>query len=151
MFKILLSILLISSTLAGSNLTTSIEWIKKHEGFKSKPYIDASHFSVGYGTNLINGLTKQEAEMLLTMRLLNGYASLNQFKWFRKLNTTRQAVLMDMTYNIGIHGVLKFKRMIWALKHNYFHGAANEMKDSIWFRQVGTRGEFLYNKMRKGK
>jgi len=33
-----------------------VEQIKHHEGFRSKPYIDQNHYSIGYGINLRYGV-----------------------------------------------------------------------------------------------
>ena len=44
-----------------------------------------------------------------------------------------------MAYNLGFNGLLKFKRMIQALKNRNFLLASNEMMDSKWAKQVGKR------------
>ena len=48
--------------------------IKQEEGYKAKPYTDtAGNITIGYGTNLSIGISKDEAELLMKHRLqLNG-------------------------------------------------------------------------------
>lgn len=50
-----------------------------------------------------------------------------------------QAVLKDMTFNLGSAGVSDFKRMWQAINAKNWRSAADEMVDSDWCRQVGSR------------
>jgi len=127
------------------------ELIKQHEGFVSKPYIDVNHFSVGYGTNLMDGISRAEAQLLLTHRLAIREEQLKRYSWYKKANNTRKAVLLDMAYNLGLGGILGFKSMIWALDRGYYHGAANQLKSSVWCKQVKTRCTHLYKLMWNGR
>lgn len=121
--------------------------IKQHEGFRSTPYIDCNHFSVGYGTNLKYGITKTEAELLLNYRLLRVHSELNQYSWYYLQSPLRQAVLLDMGYNLGVSKLLKFRTMIWCLDKHFYHAAANAMRRSLWCKQVGSRCKDLCNIM----
>jgi lysozyme len=56
---------------------------------------------------------------------------------------TRQAVILDMAYNLGISGVLMFKKMWAEIGRAYFRAAADEMLDSKWAKQVGDRADRL--------
>jgi lysozyme len=143
----LLILLLLSVGIYADSL---VEQIKHHEGFRSKPYIDQNHYSIGYGINLRYGLTQAEAELLLIHRLAIVRTALTQFKWFNKLTPNRQNVLLNMGYQLGITGLLQFKHMIWALKQGHYNGAANAMVDSKWYRQSGHRAKYLVSQMRKG-
>ena len=58
-----------------------------------------------------------------------------------------QRVLVDMRFNIGYKGFRKFKNMIKAVKQQDFHSAAREMRDSLWYHQVGKRAERLTEMM----
>jgi len=148
--KLLLLLLLFPLFLFPSSFDQATSLIKQHEGFVATPYVDQHHFSVGYGTNLMTGITKAEATLLLTHRLAIIEQQLNQYNWYRKQNQTRQAILLDMGYNLGIHGLLQFKSMIWALNRNYYNGAANALKHSLWYKQTKSRGKHLVKLMRQG-
>lgn len=132
-------ILLFLTTFAFANVPTTADLIAKHEGYRSYPYIDANHYSIGYGINLRNGLTRAEALLLLIHRLSVYESKLKQFTWYNHLSPVRKSVILDMTYNLGLTGLLSFKGMIWCLKHHYWHAAANHMRNSLWAKQTGIR------------
>ena len=55
-----------------------------------------------------------------------------------------------MAFNIGVAGVLKFKKMIAAIERKDFKQAALEMDDSKWSKQVGARADRLILMMNRG-
>ncbi|MDB2704941.1 hypothetical protein N9Y67_00210 [Pseudomonadota bacterium] len=69
--------------------------------------------------------------------------TINPFAWYRKLDSERQGVIVEMIFNMGLPTFLEFKRMIQALRGNDFDAAASEMLDSLWSKQVGIRSETL--------
>jgi lysozyme len=56
-----------------------------------------------------------------------------------------------MRINLGLGGLLSFKKMIKALKENNFEEAANEMENSKWYHQVGRRSDHLVQMMKENK
>ena len=56
-----------------------------------------------------------------------------------------------MAFNLGVAGLLKFKKMIAALEKRDYDTAAIEMLDSQWAKQVGQRSQELSRQMRTGK
>lgn len=142
-----LLILVLSINLFANDL---VNMIKRHEGFKSNLYLDSGHYAIGYGFNLAHGITEAEAELLLIHRLSILHERLKQFNWFNKLSYNRKLVIVNMSYQLGISGLLDFKHMIWRLKHNYFNGAANAMIESRWYQQSGDRARELVKLMREG-
>lgn len=149
MKKILLILIMVTSGLFALNFDKAIAQVKKHEGFSKNMYRDMGHYSVGYGTNL-SYITEPEAHMLLVHRLAIRYSKLQDLSWFRNLNANRQQIMLNMSYQVGHGGLLKFKKMIKALKKRHFKTAANEMKKSRWYRQSGARSKELVRLMRKG-
>lgn len=127
--------------------------ITEHEGFRSKPYYDTvGKLTIGYGRNLMDrGLTREEAVHLLINDIKNCIEELEtHLPVFKKLSTTRKAVLIDMVYNIGLPRLLGFKKMLKALEEGNYERAADEMLDSRWAEQVKTRATHLANLMRRG-
>lgn len=55
-----------------------------------------------------------------------------------------------MAYNLGISGLLKFKKMLKTLEEENYPKAAKEMLDSLWAIQVGKRADHLAYLMRHG-
>ena len=68
---------------------------------------------------------------------------------FDLLSEPRQHVLIDMAFNMGTQGLLKFKRMLAAIREQDFSRAADEMLDSRWARQVKSRSDRLAGMMRE--
>ena len=129
------------------------EMLQKHEGLRLKPYrCTAGKLSIGFGRNLDDkGITEEEANWLLS----NDIEEITQqaqdnFQWFDSLDEVRQNVILDMIYNLGMAGFLKFKLMIHFLEIGDYTQASIEMKDSKWFDQVGDRAKELCKMMYTG-
>lgn len=126
-----------------------IDDIKRDEGFVSKPYkCPAGKLTIGYGTNIEDGITKAEAELLLSFRLNQMISQLLEVKpIILRLPQQKQEIIFNMTYNMGVAGILKFKMMWLALENFDYEVAAIEMRDSKWYRQVTNRAENLAHQM----
>jgi len=124
-----------------------LDSIKQHEGFDGKPYRDTEGFlTIGYGTKL--PISRAEAELLLNNRLEILKAELVQKEpMLLNLPIEKQEVLFEMAYQMGVNGVLKFKRMWKALENFDYIQAAVEMLDSKWAKQTPNRAEELAKKM----
>ena len=131
----------------------TIEQIKVDEGFRSKPYgCSAGKLTIGYGRNIEdNGVTEAEAEFLLLNDVTSAqFELINNFDWFRDLNVTRQGVLINMHFNLGLNRLLKFKKMLAAVEAGFYDEAAIQMLDSKWAEQVGDRALRLSERMING-
>ena len=98
----------------------------------------------------IRGITKDEAMFLLGNDIEKCYADLEPFDWFQALDPVRQKVILDMRFNLGFKGLLKFRNMIAALKVKDYNRAAAQMTQSRWYDQVGNRAKRLVSMMRTG-
>jgi len=122
----------------------------QHEGLRLKPYhCPAGKLTIGIGRNLEDkGITEKEALMLLENDIQECLEDLKTiFDKFDMLPESAQSVLVDMRFNLGHKGFRKFKNMIKAVKNQDFHTAAQEMRDSLWYHQVGKRAERLTEMM----
>lgn len=129
------------------------EQLKKHEGIKLKPYTDTvGKLTLGIGRNLEDkGITEQEALFMLNNDVDYFYNKLCQrIGWMKTLNDARQNVLVNMAFNLGIAGLMSFKKMLLACEHGNFKIAATEMLSSKWAEQVGYRANELAEQMRTG-
>ena len=129
------------------------EQLKRHEGLELKPYMcTGGKLTIGYGRNLDSkGISEKEADNMLTEDILDVYNILGQFEWFASLDKVRAGVLVNMTFNMGFHGIQKFLKMINALSLKDYELAAKEMLNSKWARQVGDRATELAEQMRTGR
>lgn len=127
--------------------------LKGDEGYRQFPYRDTCGvLTIGYGFNLqSDGLTPEEADAVLALRVQHRYESLlAALPWVRALDEVRQAVLLNMAYNLGVAGLQLFHNMLLATQAGDYGPAADEMLNSVWAQQVGARAARLAAMMRRG-
>ena len=115
--------------------------LQADEGFRAHPYRDtAGRLTVGFGTNLDAGLTRDEGAYLLRSRLdRNGRELATLWKPFRMMRPEIQGALVEMAYQLGPAGVLEFKRMLAALSARDYETAAREALASRWATETPKR------------
>jgi lysozyme len=125
--------------------------LKEHEGFRGMPYDDSLGYpTIGYGTKL--PINEDEAELIMKYRLEQKRDELIiAMPFVYNLPDDKQKVLYEMSYQMGVRGVLLFKRMWSALKSGDFEKAADEMLDSKWAVQTPSRAKKLSEIMRGKK
>lgn len=157
-----------------------IDQLKLHEGVELTPYLcSEGYWTIGYGRNLESkgltadeqvailgsvyppqkviaklnkqGITLTQAEEMLLNDLTEVEVSLNRYLALESLCDARQAVCINMAFNLGIAGFLKFQRTINAIRAQRWEDAAHEMLDSRWAKQVGRRARELAEQMRTGE
>jgi len=130
-----------------------LEQIKRHEGFRSKPYLCTSgELTVGYGRALnLNPMTKEEASYLLDNDLRRIMYSLRDLRLLDGHCEARNAVLINMAYNLGISGLLSFKKTLEYYNQGDYILASAEMLDSKWAQQVKGRAIELSEQMATGE
>lgn len=133
-------------------LKVILDKIKRHEGWRSKPYrCSAGKLTIGWGTK-IEKISKEEGELLLRSRLNEVYRyALPQLPEYSSLTNVRKFVYLDMLYNLGFKGFKGFKFMRKRVKEGDWHSAANEIKNSKYYKQVGLRGQENEEMMRFGR
>lgn len=128
--------------------------LKAEEGFRPFPYLDSvGTLTVGYGRNLVSrGLTEEEALHLLDNDIYMAEDQIDSaMPWTRELDEVRKAILIDMCTNLGLRGLLKFKKTLQAVKEGRYQDAGVEMLDSLWAKQVGNRAAVLAKAMEGGE
>lgn len=138
-------------------LTKGIEQIKRHEGLVLHAYKDSlGYLTIGYG-RLIDkakhgGISEGEAEYLLQNDVSIVLAALHRnIPFFDSLSVPRQAVLLNMAYQMGIQGVSKFKKTLSLVEVGDYDGAADGMLKSLWAKQTPNRANEMAQQMRTGK
>ena len=125
--------------------------LEQQEGFCAKPYRDSRGFlTVGFGTNLDAGITRDQAGALMQCQLDANEPALLAFPWFAGLDPVRRGVIENMAYNMGVSGVLEFKDMLAAIEAKDWPEAARQMRASDWAVQVGNRAKVLATIMETG-
>lgn len=125
----------------------------RHEGLKLKPYkCTAGKLTIGVGRNIEdNGITEAEARMMLRYDIEVARSPLLKFRWFTELNQPRQDAIINLVFNLGLPRFLKFKKTIAYLQKHDYEGAATEMINSTWAKQVGERALELASIIVSGK
>jgi len=137
-----------------------VELVKKmlitDEGLRLKPYRDTvGKLTIGVGRNLDDvGISKEEALYLLEndiQRAIREASEIFGSTVWLSLDEVRQAVIIDMLFNLGKPRFLTFKKFIQAVKEKDFKKASYEMLNSKWAKQVGKRAERLAYMMGTGE
>ena len=71
--------------------------------------------------------------------------------WWRKLDEERQYVLIDMCFQLGINGLLKFKNMLAAMDAGDFEKASIECLNSAYARQTPARAKRIARLIKTGE
>jgi lysozyme len=96
-------------------------------------------------------MNEVEAERLLKLMIAKITDQLEEaLPVINRLDHVRQDILINMTYNMGLVGLLKFKKMILALEKKDYQKASIEMLNSKWSSDVGHRAQELATQMIKG-
>ena len=133
--------------------------LRRDEGVKYSPYLDTKKIlTVGVGHNLHvkpikNGwtypLTDDQVNQLLAEDLKEVFDDLDfELHWWRTLSYERQRVIANMTFNMGIDGLLGFKNTLAAMQQERYADAATRMMQSKWAGQVGQRAVRLAGMMK---
>ena len=134
--------------------TTELEReVASDEGFMPIPYrCTSGKLSIGYGTNIQDGITKDEALLLMRHRLGKVVAALeSRVPFWAKLTDERRRVLANMGYQLGIAGLMGFKRVLAGLSRGDYEAAARERLDSKWAKlDTPERAKRLAERMRRG-
>lgn len=77
-------------------------------------------------------------------------ALLKAFPWVADLDPIRQAVLINMAFNLGIDGLSGFGHTLALIRSGDYTGASMAMLQSKWATQVGIRATRLAEQMRLG-
>ena len=128
------------------------ERIKSNEGFSSKPYKDQlGYLTIGYGHLILPNenillkkqIHKKELEEIFEKDFKKALSNFNNtFKPFI-LNEKESELLIEMIFQLGIKGCLKFKNLIKNIKKGNKHLVCFDMMDSLWYKQTPNRVKTL--------
>lgn len=147
-----------------TNIMLLVSDLEQDEGFRPFLYDDANdtsirpgvtvrgHPTIAYGFALdVAPLTQAESLPILTSRataVANALAS--GLPWMATLSEPRQRALCNMSYNLGVAGLLKFTQFLGFMQSGQFDQAADDLEATPWFRQIGQRGIRIVATIRTG-
>ncbi len=98
------------------------------------------------------GITEEESDFLLLNDINKVHNQLTaNVDFYKDLDDVRQQVLCNMAFNLGIGGLLEFKNTLHYIKTGNWIAASQNMKQSLWYKQVGIRAERLAYAMQYGE
>lgn len=140
-----------------------------HEGIRLEPYkCPAGYWTIGVGRNLEtnplseeekgkcgdlkSGIDERAAFFLLSNDITRTEKDCQKhIPFWKRLDDERQYALIDMCFNLGISGLLKFKKMLGEMEIGNYRGAAKECLNSKYARDVGKRAERIAKTIETGR
>ena len=120
--------------------------IKHHEGFRKSVYkCTEGYDTIGYGF-AIKDLEMDEdiAEEILIRKVEKLIKRVRKrFDWLDSVPREVQGILVEMSYQMGLSNVSKFKKALHAMQMLQWKKAADEMLDSRWANQTPNRAKEL--------
>ncbi len=150
------------------DVNEAVQRLCLHEGIRLQPYkCPAGYWTIGVGRNLEtnpptaeekrvigdwrDGITKNAAFYLLRndiKRISDECA--RQIPFWKNLDDERQYALVDMAFNLGMAGLLKFQKMLSYLGVGNYILAATECLASKYAKDVGERAVRVAKIIEKG-
>lgn len=103
-----------------------------------------------YGFGFTHGVTPEstidrvKATRMLEELILNmSFALSKKIPWYKEASFETKTVLINMGFNLGIEGLLKFRNTLAFLSERKYKQAGSNMRKSLWYKQVGDRAEEL--------
>lgn len=130
--------------------------LRADEGVVSHAYQDhLGYWTIGVG-RLIDkrkggGLRPFEIDYLLRNDIEDRINELTKrLPWFQNLDDARRGVLLNMSFQMGVDGLMQFRNTLEMIKQGDYDKAADGMLNSLWARQTPERAKRLSIQMRTG-
>ncbi len=126
--------------------------IKLNEGFSLKPYKDQlGHLTIGYGHLILSNekfllkkqIHKKELEQIFENDFEKAVSNFNSTLKPLVSNKRETELLIEMVFQLGIKGCLKFKNLIKNMKKGNKYLVCLNMMDSLWYKQTPYRVKVL--------
>lgn len=130
-----------------ANVENIKDILKSEEGFRRFAYRDSRGFlTIGYGLCIEEGkgegMSKTIADLALGCSVRERIEQLSKIlPWFENLPDKAQTVIICMSYQLGVSGVLLFRKFLDAIKNGNYEIASFEMLDSAWAHQTPDRAQ----------
>ena len=129
-----------------------IKRIKKNEGFSSAPYKDQLGFlTIGYGHLILpnekhlaeNKISKHKLERIFIQDFKSATKDYQKYLKKNTSNKKDEELLIEMVFQIGIKGVLRFKKLLSNMRKKNEYLVCFEMMNSLWYKQTPKRVKAL--------
>lgn len=132
------------------------EQLTRDEGNVAYAYQDnLGYWTIGIGILIDKrkggGLRPEEIQFIFLNRFTLKSAELYaKLPWVKLLDEPRQGALINMSFQMGVDGLLKFHRSLAAIKVKNWEEAAKELKLSDWYEQTPSRAVRVIEQIRTG-
>lgn len=75
----------------------------------------------------------------------------SRIPWFEKLDAARQGALLNMSFQLGVPGLLSFRNTLKLIELGDYAGAAENMLLSKWATQTPERAKRMAKQIRTGE
>ena len=123
-----------------------IDNIKISEGFRSKVYqCTAGYDTIGYGFAIKDlELDEDICDMILERKIAKLVKRVgDRLPYLCTVPIEVHDVLVEMAYQMGVSGLLKFKKTLMYIETKDYKDASVEMLDSRWAKQTPNRAKKL--------
>ena len=127
-------------------MTDLLKRIKEHEGFRSQVYkCTAGYDTIGYGFAIKDLVLDEDIAEEILLRKVEALIKRvrKRFDWLDSVHPAVQGVLVEMSYQMGLSGVCKFKKALNAMQMGQWDIGARELLDSRWAKQTPNRAKEL--------
>lgn len=98
------------------------------------------------------GLRDSEMEFMLRNDIDERIDELTRrLPWFQNLDDARRGVLLNMSFQLGVDGLLQFKRTLALIEAGKYEDAARNMLVSLWAQQTPERAKRMVEQMKTGR
>lgn len=135
---------------------------KVWEGYRTTVYDDATgapirqssyvkgNPSIGIGWNLTVPCSDAVIAFKWNEDVQTAIAGASAYSWFAGLNEARQLAIVDMVFNLGKQKLDTFATFLGLMASGDFSGAADDLKTTAWYNQVGHRAVYVAEAIRSG-
>jgi lysozyme len=137
--------------------TELVKQLRGDEGEKPCAYQDhLGYWTIGVGRLVDSrkpgaGLRSDEITYLLNNDIDDRIDALTRrLPWFQNLDDARKGVLLNMSFQLGVDGLLGFKNTLAMIERGEYARAAEAMLFSRWAEQTPARAKRMSEQMRTG-
>ena len=123
------------------------------EGKRLFPYVDTSgKLTIGIGHNLTDdGISEAICDQLFASDVSQTVMELDHLVvWWRTLDAPRQRVMINLCFNMGAVKLTTFTTFLGYMKVHDYAGAAEDLKGTLWYGEVGGRGPRMVSRLLAG-
>lgn len=159
------------SSVSGEFMTKLIRQLRRDEGVINRIYRDSLGYeTIGVGhlvdprkggylpdyaqseLDVLGYLTDQTIDRLLIEDIEIKRSELDRrIDWAKDLDEARYGALLNMSFQLGVNGLLGFKNTLAMIQAGDYEAASRGMLNSLWARQTPNRARRVAEQMRTGE